>query len=282
MCGPNTWSSFRLYREVILSARKRFLQEVSELGLPGPPASPEPVDPSYIASLPEPARRYLDFMNVARRPRDWSFRVGFTGRFRLRPRDPWMACEAWQYNSRLALARVFHIRMRLYGVIPVLARDTYLEGRGRMLVRMADLFTVADGTGEEYNIGELVTYLNDAVLIAPSMLLVPEVSWASATAASFDLTLRDQGRRVTARVEIDENGAPKEFHTSDRFYYDPGPSKQLIRASWSTPVTGWHCIDGLPRPADARAVWHLPEGPFEYADFRPIPGSLVYNVPPGN
>jgi len=40
-----------------------------------------------------------------------------------------------------------------------------------MLVKLFDLFTLADGTGTEYDIGELATYLNDAVLVAPSMLL---------------------------------------------------------------------------------------------------------------
>ncbi len=33
-------------------------------------------------------------------------------------------------------------------------------------IRLLDLITVEDATGAEYDIGELVTYLNDAVLIA--------------------------------------------------------------------------------------------------------------------
>ena len=44
-------------------------------------------------------------------------------------------------------------------------------GRRRMLVRLLDAFTVQDGVGPEYDIGELVPYLNDSVLVAPSMLL---------------------------------------------------------------------------------------------------------------
>jgi hypothetical protein len=37
-----------------------------------------------LAPLPEPAQRYLRFMNVAGRPRDWSFRLTFAGCFRTR------------------------------------------------------------------------------------------------------------------------------------------------------------------------------------------------------
>ena len=138
-----------------------------------------------------------------------------------------------------------------------------------------------DGTGDEYDVGELATYLNDAVLIAPSMLLAPEVSWPSADATSFDVKLTDHGRTVTARVVVDENGAPKEFSTTDRFCSDPDRPRQLIRAPWSTPIAGWRLVDGLPRLTGAQAVWQLPGGPFAYADFRPIPGSLAFNVPPG-
>lgn len=150
-----------------------------------------------------------------------------------------------------------------------------------MRVRLLDLFTIADGAGEEYDTGELVTYLNDAVLIAPSMLLVPEISWAPADASSFDISLTDHGRTVTARVVVDENGAPKDFSTTDRFCYNPDEAKKLMRARWSTPIAGWQVVDGRPQPTNGQAVWHLPRGPFAYADFRPIPGSLVFNVRPG-
>ncbi len=85
--------------------------------------------------------------------------------------------------------------------LPVLGRDTYADGRGRMLIRLLDLITVGDGTGEAFDIGELVTYLNDGIMMAPSMLLVPEVRWSEVDAGSFDVALTDHGRTVKgARV----------------------------------------------------------------------------------
>jgi hypothetical protein len=261
--------------------RRRFLKEVAAAGLPEGPGPADVVAISQITHLPEPAQRYMQFMRVVGRPQDWSFRLGFTGRFRTKPQQPWMKCEAWQYNSRLALTRIFHIRIRFGGFVPVTARDTYVQGRGRMLVRLLNLFTIADGTGEEYDAGELVPYLNDAVLIAPSMLLAPEISWASADASSFDVALTDHGHMVTARVVIDERGAPRDFSTEDRYCYNPDDPKQLMRARWTTPIAGWQVLDGRPLPTGGQAVWHLPEGPFTYADFRLIPGSLTFNVRPG-
>lgn len=254
---------------------------MASAGLPVASGPGEIVTATRIAHLPESAQRYLHFMGVVGRPQDWSFRLGFIGRFRTKPRQSWMNCEAWQYNNRLAPARLFQIRIRLGGILPIVARDTYVGRRGRMLVKLFDLFTIADGTGEEYDIGELVTYLNDAVLCAPSMLLVPEVSWAAVDADSFDVALTDHGRSVTARVFIDANGAPTNFSTNDRFCYNPDQPKQLIRARWTTPVAGWRTIDDRRLPTSAQAIWQFPEGPFAYADFSLIPDEIVFNVPPG-
>ncbi len=161
----------------------------------------------------------------------------------------------------------------------MIGRDTYVLGRGRMLIRMANLFGVGDGTGAEFDIGELVTYLNDAV-IAPSMLLAPAISWADVDDSSFDVSLRDHGRTVK-RVFVDETGAPRDFSTTDRFCYHSDGSKRLIRARWSTPIAGWETVVGRPLPTGGQAVWHLPGGPFPYADFHPIPGSIAFNVLPG-
>jgi hypothetical protein len=83
---------------------------------------------------------------------------------------------------------------------------------------------------------------------------------------------------VSARVVVDDHGAPKDFSTTDRFCYDPDRPKQLARARWTTPIAGWENVDGRPLPTGGQAVWHLPQGPFPYADFRLIPGTVVLQL----
>jgi len=133
--------------------RRKFMRELATLGLPRSPGSDvnlAVVTEADLQPLPEPARHHLRFMGVLGRPRDWSFRLGFTGRFRRTRDESWMKCEAWQYNTRRSLARLFYIQLRFFGLVPVLGRDTYIGGRGRMLIRLMDLVTVGDGTGEAY------------------------------------------------------------------------------------------------------------------------------------
>ena len=75
-------------------------------------------------------------------------------------------------------------------------------------------------------------------MIAPSMLFVREISFSPVDANSFEVSLTDHGRTVTARVTVDKDGAPKDFSTTDRFCYDPKHPNKLIRARWSTLMEG--------------------------------------------
>jgi Family of unknown function (DUF6544) len=255
----------------------RLAGELAAARIPAGPGDQRPVTEADIARLPDVVQRYLRFMGVVSRPRDWSFRARVAGRFRMRPGMGWMPAEAWQYNSAIAVARVFVLRVHLAGVLPMTGRDTYLHGRGRMVGKLVGLITVVDGKGDEFDVGELTTYLNDAVLLAPSFLLRDEVRFAEVDANTFDVTLRDAGRSVSGRVFIDERGAPVDFASTDRFAALPeGPR----RAEWRTPVSGWVDANGRPVAEWIRCVWNLPEGEFAYLEGRWDPGSIAFNVPP--
>lgn len=256
---------------------RAFQTRVRRSGLTVPADRPPTVTDADLAGLPEPAQRYLRFMGVPGAAADWSFRASFTGRFRLGPDKPWLRCTAWQYNSRLPVARLFRMRIWL-GPLPMTGWDTYLGGVGRMRGKLLGLVTVADGSGPTFDRGELVTYLNDAVLLAPSMLLDGHTTWRAVDADSFDVGLTDGRHQVTARVFVDADGSPRDFHTDDRTADLPdGP----VKARWSTPVERWVTIDGRPRPTVGRAVWHLPDGPLTYAEFAMADGAVAYNRPPG-
>jgi hypothetical protein len=257
------------------SMYKRFVETVAAAKLAAAAIDPAPVTNAELANLPETAQRYMRFMGVVGRPRDWSFQARFSGRFRRDPDQRWMPCEAWQYNAGPPPSRVFFMRARLGHVVPMVARDTYVRGHGRMLGKVLDLITVVDGTGEEFDIGELVTYLNDAILLAPSLLLGPGTTWHEVDDGAFDVTLTDAGRTVSGRVFLDERGAPRDFSTTDRFAALPDG---LVRAEWRTPIEAWTTSNGRPLPSASAAVWQLPAGPFLYIEGRFVPGRVTYNV----
>jgi hypothetical protein len=147
-----------------------------------------------------------------------------------------------------------------------------------MIIRPLDLFTVENAGGEPFDVGELVTWLNDAVNFAPSMLLIPEVEFKAVDEQSFDVALSDHGHRVSARVFVDSQCAPTNFHTEDRWYSPPGSTAAPLRTPWETPVSGFHLVDDRMLPTFGQAVWKRPEGDLPYAEFRIGAGDIRYNV----
>lgn len=242
------------------------------------PVHPRVVTDAQVAGLPEVVRRYLVFMGAVGRPRDASFRLGWNGRFRTGPERDWMECASTQVNTVDPLGRAFEMRMRFGRIVSVVAHDTYAAGKGRMRAKLFDWFTIVDERGPELDVGELVTWLNDAILFAPSMLIDLETVWSAVDDRAFDVELTHLGTTVRGRVFVDERGAPKDFSTTDRFIVDRG---RRIRARWTTPIDGWRTVGGRVVPSGARAVWHLPERSFEYAEFRLNPEQTTFNdLPP--
>ncbi len=240
-----------------------------------PPTERDTLTDTDLARLPPTVRRYMHFMGVTGRPRDWSFRAEFLGRFRRTPTESWMPCRALQYNTRLGIARIFTMRVVFARALPMIGHDTYVRGTGRMVGRLLGVFKVVDGKGAEFDTGELTTYLNDAVLLAPSMLLGTETKWTGVDDHTFDVALTDLGRTVTARVVIDDHGAPRDFITTDRYAALP---EGLVQARWNTPIPSWTMVDGRPFPGPTGATWALPDGPFTYVEGGFVPGSVVYNI----
>lgn len=204
--------------------------------------------------------RYLAFMGFDPADRGADVRIRFRGAF-LKAGMGWMPATAWQFDSAAPVERRFVMRLRIARVLPMVAVDRYRAGRGQMTGRLFRL-RVADGTGREYDEGELVTWLNDAVLFAPALLFDAGASFVGLDATRFEVSITDEGTTVSGVVEVDRDGAPTLFSTHDRFADLPtGP----VRAEWRTPVTAWgRTREGRAVPIAASAVWMLETGPLTY------------------
>jgi hypothetical protein len=110
------------------------------------------------------------------------------------------------------------------------------------------------------------------------MLLNDNLCFAPVDDASFEVTLRDAGSAVTARLFVGSDGRLVDFSTTDRWYAGPD---RLVHARWATPIDGWITNGERFIPSRGRGVWHLDTGEFEYAWGSFGPKTLEFNVPPG-
>ena len=126
---------------------------------------------AMLVGLPAPVARYLRYTGVVGKPLVRTIRVRQAGK--IRPgTGRWVPLDALQYYRVNPPGFVWSGRIRLGPLTLGRARDSYLHGRGRMLVRIASLVTVIDGRGAEMDQGSRMRYLSE-MMFFPSAFLAP-------------------------------------------------------------------------------------------------------------
>jgi hypothetical protein len=215
--------------------------------------------------LPEPVRKYLSYVGAMGKEKVHNVRIVFDGEMKMDRKKDWIKVKTQQYNFFDNPARLFYIRGNMFG-IPLVGLDSYYDGKGNMLIKLASLVTVADEKGEEMDIGEIVTLFNDMCLLTPATLIDRKIHWETIDQLTVKGTFSDQNYQVSAVLYFNEEGALINFVTEDRYYAPIGEPPQKVK--WSTPVKDYKEINGVKVPTYGEAIWHFPEGDFCYAKFR--------------
>jgi hypothetical protein len=140
------------------------------------------------------------------------------------------------------------------------ARDMYAGGHGRMLVKVASRWPVADASGAQTDQAAMMRYLSEMMWF-PAAFLAGNISFEAVDDSSARVTLTDHGQTATGTLVFDTQGRLTDF-VAQR-YRTAGASAP---ETWSTPVTGYGEFDGLRLPTRGKAVYKLPGGDFDYID----------------
>ena len=224
-----------------------------------PTAAPANLTEEDIASLPSPVKRWLEGSGAIGKPRARTVRLLQRGEMRTSPTGPFMHAEAKQYFTVDEPGFVWTVDVTMFGVVPVVGRDTCIDGRTRMFIQAGGLVTVADGTGEKFDQGGLLRYLGEIIWF-PSAALAPSISWEPIDDTKAKATISHRGTTASAVFEFDDRGR---LTTMSAKRYFNGETLE----DWSIPITEWKSLRGISMPTRGSAVWKLsPEkgGDFEY------------------
>jgi hypothetical protein len=209
-----------------------------------------------IVSLPSPVRRWLEASGAVGRPRARTVRLVQRGGLRTAPGQAYMPAEAKQYFTVGEPGFVWTVDVTMMRVVPVVGRDTYVGGLGRMFIKAGGLITVADGTGPKFDQGTALRFLGEIIWF-PSAALASYITWEPIDERRARATLAFKDVSVSAVFEFDERGRFAAM-TAQRYY--GGQSLE----TWMIPVTEWKTIRGIEMPVRGGAVWKLASGDFDY------------------
>lgn len=226
---------------------------------------------SGIASLPLPVQRYLRYTGVLNKPEISNVRITMSGQMREKGKD-WFPISSEQYNFFETPTRLFYMT-GIFSKIPVPGYHAYKNGHASMQVRLFGLIPVVNLSSRELNQAETVTLFNDMCLLAPASLMDERVQWVESDSLSATARFTCNGITVGARLIFNHEGQLINFISDDRYALS---GKTMTKLRFSTPVSEYKNFGGYRLPGFGSAIWHYPDGEFEYARF--TIQSVEYNV----
>lgn len=221
-------------------------------------------DPPLAHLLPTPVRRYLKFAILPGAPTVITARLHHEGSFRTSPRQRWMRIRGEEVFTTSRPGFVWLGSVTPFPLFSIEARDSYVGGRGRMLVKLDSLFTIADVKGPEIDQGSALRWLGEAVWF-PSAFASSCVRWEPIHALSARATLTDSDPPITGVADFHELGYLTRF-VAQRYRSLPGGGSQLT--PWIARCSDYQKYGPFRIPARVAVSWLIDGEEFTYARFQ--------------
>jgi hypothetical protein len=207
------------------------------------PAAPERFDPAMVAGLPEPARRYFEYMIAPGTPLMPVTVIEMTGQFSLGTRDApgYRPMEARQI---LAPPEGFVWAMHTRGAMPVSGSDSGTWTRFRIfgLIPVARL-----GGGADHARSAFGRSVSEASIWAPAALMPgPGVSWSAVDADTARVTVAHGALEQAVDITLDARGQPVEV--SFQRWSDANPEKVYRQQPFGAVVSDFREVEGYRLP----------------------------------
>ena len=240
---------------------RKFIQDVKRHAQNSSSFVSELLTEKDIRHLPPPVQKYLRYTQVIGKPKIRNFHIKMEGKMRQKDKS-WFTFNTRQYNYVNDPGRYFFMYASLKG-LPVNAYHAYGNENALMLIKAFSLIPIVHVKGKDLFRAETVTFFNDLCLFAPAALIDPRIEWGTYDDTSAVALFIQEKVRIQATLIFDEEGKLKNFVSDDRM--DISDSKQY---RFSTPVKDYHDFNGYQLPSYGEAIWHYPDGPFTYGQFK--------------
>lgn len=249
------------------AARTRVLK--ASLAKADPGAAP--YSTAELEGLPAPVARFFHHVLREGQPLIRSAEIEWTGEFNLgRPgRDNWRPFTARQLFVPGAPGFVWDARIQMLPAVPILVRDSFVDGGAAMTGAALGLVPVVDSYGTDtLASGALQRYLGEAVWFPTALLPREGVSWTAIDDSRARASLTAGRTTVSLEFRFDAAGNVTSVFTPDR-WYDDGKGAPVPRP-WEATNRRFEAREGVVVPVDSTVAWDLPAGRFEYWRGHPV------------
>ncbi|AIF51810.1 DUF6544 family protein [Pelosinus sp. UFO1] len=226
-----------------------------------------------ISNLPSPVQRYFRYCGYIGTEKMTNVKFLWDDvNFKIRLDKPWTKMEVQQYNFASEPGRITYMYIKMFGIIPMEAKEEYLNGKGTMLGKLLKKVTIFDNRGSETNASQAINYLAESLFV-PTCALQQNILWQYIDQNHVKAIYEYKGVKVEGILTFNDKGEYTKFETEDR-YMDTGGGT-LKKTKWTAEVCNYVEKNGIAIPSDLKAIWNLPTGDFEY--FNGTLTNIVHN-----
>lgn len=238
-----------------ISLSVKFSSEVKELFARSENISEKKFYYSQLSDLPEPVRRYFKHVLKDGQPYISYVRLRHTGTFKTDLHRGPVDITGEEYFTTDTPGFIWKGVTSLFT-----ARDMYLSGKGRLIVSLFSLVKVVNGSGPDYDNGELLRWLGESVWFPTNLLPSERLSWSPIDARTAGLTFKYNGMSLYYKVSFNDKYEIVEFETT-RSMGENRPETWIGRAK------DYKDFNGVIIPSKITAFWRLEGVDYSYAEF---------------
>ncbi len=233
------------------------------------------VDPSKLAALPAPVRRFMAYTGADKAPTARFTRFRFTGEVRLpitgsvqgvKQSTPWMPTQGEQYMalSTDGLGYVWDSTWQQGPDVSIDVRDLYARGDTHIWAVRNDGRVLVDERHDDINRTYMIRFFAEATQ-SPTMLLPGRhLQWEAVDDRRARAQVRDGSLTASMVCAFTDEGALTQCESEDRLLRFTGDvAQRWVAARWIMKRGDYKSFGSLRVPTTMSVTWVLPDGEFE-------------------
>ncbi len=158
---------------------------------------------------------------------------------------------------------VWNADIQLFPLLWIKGIDSYIDGRGNMLIKLLSSITITDAKGKEINQGSLLRYMLESVWFPTFLALNKNADWEGIDDKNAKLVLVEDG--ILMEVTFYFNEQHQLVKTESERYRST--SSGYILTSYTVYYSNYKEVDGFKIPTHAEVEWNAKEGNLLYGKF---------------
>jgi hypothetical protein len=244
--------------------RRAFLAEADAAVAASARQPDAPISEADLASLPPPVAAHLRAAGVVGQRRTSVARLRHGGLFRPSRDTPWKPIAGEYVLTTATPAFLWYGRIHMVPLVPIVARDGFAQGRGRMLVKAFGAIPMVDARGPEMDQAGFDRLLAELTLVPTALLPGPHLRWEPIDERSARALLALGGLRASMVFRLDPATGETVVDVERGHQEGDRVVRRMFRArSSGEPLRA----GGFTLRRRMEGTWLLPEGDLKYVDF---------------